>query len=69
MFLYAQSWKWVAFGDTRNNKPEHRQVLQSIIANTPDYKFIINTGDVVDHGDIESEWIACIIPLRMFLAK
>ena len=27
-------------------------------ANTPDYKFIINIGDVVDHGDVESEWTA-----------
>jgi predicted phosphodiesterase len=53
----AQSWKWIAFGDTRNNKPEHREVLESIVENTPDYKFIINVGDVVDHGDIESEWI------------
>ena len=55
--LFAQSWQWIAFGDTRNDKPEHKQVLQSIMANTPDYKFIINVGDVVDHGDIESEWI------------
>ncbi len=54
----AQAWKWIAFGDTRNNKPEHREVLEAIMANTPDYKFIINVGDVVDHGDSLSEWQA-----------
>jgi len=54
--IYSKSWKWIAFGDTRNNKPEHREVLQAIMANTPDYKFIINIGDVVDHGEVLSEW-------------
>ncbi len=54
--VFGQSWQWIAFGDTRNNKPAHKEVLQSMIANTPDYKFIINVGDVVDHGDVLSEW-------------
>ena len=52
----SQNWKWIAFGDTRNNKPEHREVLESIMANSPDYNFIINVGDVVDHGDSLGEW-------------
>ncbi len=52
----AQNWKWIAVGDTRGNRPEYRQVLEAIMANTPDYTFIINMGDVVDHGDVESEW-------------
>jgi len=54
----AQDWKCIIYGDTRNDKPEHKQVLQSMITNTPDFKFIINVGDVVDHGDNESEWEA-----------
>ena len=53
---FGQTWQWIAFGDTRNNKSEHKEVLQSMIANTPDYKFIINVGDVVDHGNVLSEW-------------
>jgi len=59
-YTRAESWRWIAYGDTRNCPPrrEHAQVLQSMIANTPDYKFIINIGDVVDHGDIQSEWDA-----------
>jgi len=56
--LGFESWKFIAYGDTRNNPPrtQHSEVLQSIMANTPDYKFIINVGDVVDHGEIASEW-------------
>ena len=56
--IYSQDWKCIIYGDTRNDKPEHKQVLQSMITNTPDFKFIINVGDVVDHGDNESEWEA-----------
>jgi len=52
----AQDWKCIIYGDTRNDKPEHKQVLESMKANTPDFKFIINVGDVVDHGDNDSEW-------------
>ncbi|MFC1481615.1 metallophosphoesterase [Candidatus Neomarinimicrobiota bacterium] len=52
----AQSWQWIAYGDTRSRDADHRSVLQSMVNNTPDYKFIINVGDVVDHGDIAAEW-------------
>lgn len=54
--LFAQDWKCIIYGDTRNDRTEHREVLESIVKNTPDYQFIINVGDVVDHGDVESEW-------------
>lgn len=54
--IFAQDWKCIIYGDTRNDRTEHRQVLESITQNTPDYKFIINVGDVVDHGDREYEW-------------
>ncbi len=54
----TQTWKWIAYGDTRNNPPNirHKAVLESLIANSPDYKFIINVGDLVDNGDILSQW-------------
>ncbi|UCE19486.1 MAG: metallophosphoesterase [Gemmatimonadota bacterium] len=56
--INADSWKWIAYGDTRNNPPrtQHKQIMQSMVVNTPDYVFIINVGDVVDHGDNRSEW-------------
>lgn len=52
----ANSWKWIAYGDTRTNDKRHREVLQSIMNNTPDYEFIINVGDVVEDGAETSQW-------------
>ena len=56
LYVYAESWKWIVYGDTRSNDFVHRQILLSIVNKSPDYKFIINTGDCVAHGDIRSEW-------------
>ncbi|MFQ6115614.1 MAG: metallophosphoesterase [bacterium] len=53
----AQSWKFIAYGDTRSNDARHREVLQSIMNNTPDYRFMINVGDVVQDGTSTSQWI------------
>lgn len=55
--LVAQDWKCIVYGDTRNNTIYHKEVLASMKKNTADYKFILNVGDVVDHGYTESEWI------------
>lgn len=48
--LRAGGWKWIAYGDTRTNKEAHRSVLRAITANTPDYRFMINVGDVTENG-------------------
>jgi len=50
------AWKFVVYGDTRSDDRAHRSVLSSIAQNTPDYRFIINVGDVVDDGDSTSQW-------------
>ncbi len=56
-FSFAQTtWKWIAYGDTRTNDDDHRAVLQAIVNNTPDYKFIVNVGDVVETGTLVSDW-------------
>ncbi|MFQ5825134.1 MAG: Ig-like domain-containing protein [bacterium] len=52
----AESWKWIAYGDTRSNDDQHRKVLQSMMNNTSDYRFIINVGDVVSNGTSTSDW-------------
>ncbi len=52
----TEPWQWIAYGDTRSNDARHREVLQSINQNTPDYKFIINVGDVVNDGTSVSQW-------------
>lgn len=49
-------WKWICYGDTRTNDDAHRSVLQAIVKNTPDYKFLINVGDVVEDGRSTSLW-------------
>ncbi len=54
--VQAQAWKCVIYGDTRSNDSAHRSVLRAIVNNTPDYKFIINVGDVVNDGDSKSLW-------------
>jgi hypothetical protein len=55
-FLAAQQWKFIVYGDTRSNDAAHRSVLTSIKGNTPDFKFIINVGDVVSAGSSSSDW-------------
>jgi hypothetical protein len=55
---FAQDWKFIIYGDTRNDTYPHKEVLQSIVANSSDYKFIINVGDVVDNGIYETQWEA-----------
>jgi len=52
----AASWKFVVYGDTRTDDSAHRSVLRSIAQNTPDYRFIINVGDVVADGTSGSQW-------------
>ncbi len=54
--IISQDWKCIMYGDTRDDNPEHKQVLQSMVKNTPDFKFIICSGDVVNRGDILSQW-------------
>ncbi|MFB0516312.1 MAG: metallophosphoesterase, partial [Candidatus Neomarinimicrobiota bacterium] len=50
------AWKWIAYGDTRSNDDDHRAVLQAIVDSTPDYRFIINVGDVVADGTNIDDW-------------
>lgn len=52
----AGPWKWIAYGDTRTDDPGHRTVLAAIMAHTPDYRFMINVGDVVENGTDLTQW-------------
>ena len=51
-----QGWKFIVYGDTRSHDSTHRDVLESVMQNTPDYKFMINVGDVVEDGESSSQW-------------
>ena len=54
--VYEESWKFIVYGDTAANDANHRAVLQTIMNYTPDFKFIINVGDVVANGELLSDW-------------
>jgi hypothetical protein len=47
-------FSFVVFGDTRSNAENHRRVMDRAAAEVPD--FLLGTGDLVDKGDIESQW-------------
>lgn len=49
-------WQCIVYGDTRSNDDAHRSVLTAIVNNTPDYKFIINVGDVIGRGGQVDMW-------------
>jgi hypothetical protein len=53
---HEESWKFIVYGDTAANDANHRAVLQAIMNYTPDYKFIINVGDVVANGELLDDW-------------
>jgi len=52
----AEPWKFVIYGDARPDNDDRRDLLESIVENTPDYRFIINVGDVIEDGTIKSQW-------------
>jgi hypothetical protein len=54
--VFAQTWTFIVYGDTRSNDDEHREVLQSMMNNTPNFEFILNAGDVVNNGESSSDW-------------
>lgn len=53
---HNDSWKFIVYGDTRSSDDDHRDVLRTITERSPDYRFIINVGDVVKNGDNGSQW-------------
>ncbi len=54
--VQSQQWTCIIYGDTRTNDAAHRSVLAAMAANTPDYAFIVNVGDVVEDGNSLMDW-------------
>jgi hypothetical protein len=52
----SDGWTFVVAGDTRSQDSKHRMVLNSIRKHSSDYKFYLNSGDVVADGRVESQW-------------
>jgi hypothetical protein len=42
------------YGDTRNESPVHYQIVEQILKHDPD--LVLNTGDLVHHGEWLSDW-------------
>lgn len=49
-----QSFRFVAYGNTRSNAIEHRKVILAIIDSAPD--LVIHTGDLVYNGNDYVQW-------------
>ncbi|MHA1591747.1 MAG: fibronectin type III domain-containing protein [Candidatus Heimdallarchaeaceae archaeon] len=46
--------KFVAWGDSRHNRPERRELMNTV--NTLDFDFSMFNGDLVDDGDFAIQW-------------
>ncbi|MFA6034118.1 MAG: metallophosphoesterase family protein [Myxococcota bacterium] len=49
-----QSFSFAVFGDNRTNEADHRSVVNGIIGEG--VPLLLNTGDMVDYGTLESNW-------------
>ena len=56
----AQTMTFFAYGDTRSNPDDHDQVAARIMSdisqNNLKQTFVMNSGDLVSNGDLESSW-------------
>ncbi len=52
----ARPFRFVAYGDTRTGYNDHATVIQAIIGNDPKPEFVLNTGDLVNNGEVYTEW-------------
>jgi 3',5'-cyclic AMP phosphodiesterase CpdA len=50
----SPKFTFVAYGDTRSHADDHRQVIAAIVRQRPE--FVLQSGDLVDHGTNASEW-------------
>lgn len=54
--VHAQAWSFIVTGDSQSQDTWHRAILQAIKTTTPNYRFILNAGDLVQDGRIELQW-------------
>jgi hypothetical protein len=46
----------MVYGDNRSSEPQHQAVVDALLAEASNPRFIISTGDMVSSGDNESHW-------------
>ena len=47
---------FLIYGDNRSSEPQHQAVVDAILAEMIDARFIVSTGDMVSSGDNEGHW-------------
>ena len=52
--LSGQKFTFVAYGDTRSNPDVHRQVIDAIVKQRPE--FVLQSGDLVSDGGNPNQW-------------
>jgi len=52
--VHAQSFTFVAYGDTRSHPADHAAVVREIVKLHPE--FVVQTGDLVADGRVASQW-------------
>ena len=50
----GRPFRFVVYGDSRSDATAHSSVIRSITDDASD--FLVNTGDLVAHGNVEQEW-------------
>jgi predicted phosphodiesterase len=63
----SEPFSFVVFGDTRENRDQHRALVERVRREVPD--FILMTGDMVDDGSNETDWQAFFAVERELLAE
>lgn len=51
---WARPFRFVVHGDNRSDHASHSIVMQNLLME--EFEFVMNTGDMVGSGEIESEW-------------
>jgi 3',5'-cyclic AMP phosphodiesterase CpdA len=57
----SHDWHFIAVGDTRNwgendSNPVRAAVINSVVENNPNSKFILHSGDMVNRGGEQDDW-------------
>src|SRR3981081_4369243 len=47
-------FRFAAYGDTRDQHAIHREIVKEVMTFQP--ALVLQTGDLVHHADVESEW-------------
>ena len=62
-------FSFLVYGDNRSSEPQHTAVVDALLAEMSEARFIMSTGDMVSDGDDESHWDTYFQIEAPFLAR